>query len=239
MQKHSYFIWSELSVKSWLACFSCLYACNNIQSVPDIFESKIGVGWQWPKRLIYHITNSQYLCLYAAMWVYGCILTSVWVHAGLCESGCVGRAVAVRRRWRWCWRWAMESSADPGVHTDTPRPPQRPLSVRARGRVCRDTERENSLTHTHLLTGSHTHKTKEHTHTWRCVCVHGGLTDERSPLGWQKHSHLSLTVSLQRSLNSFWVNIWKRETQFLYIRIQCIMLKSFLSLCMCVWNKVQ
>lgn len=164
MQKYSHFIWSELSASSWLTCFTCLYACNNIQSVPDIFESKIGIGWQWPKRLIYHITNSQYLCLFAAMWVYACILTAVWVHAGLCESGCVGRAVAVRRRWRWCWRWAMESSADPGVHTDTPRPPQRPLSVRARGRVCRDTERENSLTHTHLLIGSHTHKHR-HIHT--------------------------------------------------------------------------
>lgn len=171
MQKYSHFIWSELSARSWLTCFTCLYACNNIQSVPDIFESKIGIGWQWPKRLIYHITNSQYLCLFAAMWVYACILTAVWVHAGLCESGCVGRAVAVRRRWRWCWRWAMESSADPGVHTDTPRPPQRPLSVRARGRVCRDTERENSLTHTHTYSLALTRtNTGTYTHLEVCMC---------------------------------------------------------------------
>lgn len=65
-----------------------------------------------------------------------------------------------------------------------------------------ETQRKQSHSQTHLLTDSCT-QTHAHTHTWRCIRVHGGLTDERLPLGWQEHSHLSLTVSLQCSLNSF------------------------------------
>ncbi len=119
------------------------------------------------------MTDSQYLFLFAALWIFARILTGVWVHVGLCESGCISRAVAVRRWCWWCWRWAMESSADPGVHTDTSCPPQRPFSIRAGGRVCRD--RENSHTHTLLLTGSctqtHAHTcSRTHTHLEVCTC---------------------------------------------------------------------
>lgn len=67
-----------------------------------------------------------------------------------------------------------------------------------------ETHKERTVSHTHTLPHWLTHTQRHaHPHTWRCVCVHGGLTDERPPLGWQQHSHLSLTVSLQRSLNSF------------------------------------
>lgn len=56
------------------------------------------------------------------------------------------------------------------------------------------TQEESAVTHTHILNTYA--QTLAHTHTWRCVRVHGGLTDERSPLGWQQHGHLSFTVSL-------------------------------------------